>query len=136
MLDGMNDIMNAAKVSGASDTSEGGLLARQWAHYHEVHAARRNLAIHIATVPMFLAGTLAAVASPFVAWWLAPAGLVGMIAAVAAQGKGHAIEANPPLPFRSGAEAVGRIFFEQWFTFPRYVLTGRFARAWRASAQT
>ena len=113
------------------DDRASGLLAWQWALYAQGHRDRKNLIVHVLTVPFFLAGTLVLVASPLVAWWLAPLGLVGMVAAVASQGRGHAREATAPVAFRGAADVAARIFVEQWITFPRYVLTGRFSEAWR-----
>lgn len=113
--------------------AEPSLLARQAADYPRVHRSRRNLLLHAITNPVFLVGNVLAVLAPFFgAWWLALAGLVAMATAMIAQGIGHRGEVEPPLPFRSGAEAVARIFAEQWIAFPRFVRTGGFARAWRA----
>jgi len=70
-------------VMGANENRTGRLLAWQWSLYRDGHRERRNLAIHAAPVPLFLAGTCALVLSPFVG------------------------------------------------TFPRFVLSGGFAQAWR-----
>lgn len=61
-------------------------------------------------------------------------GVSAMALAMVAQGRGHAIEASPPIPFAGPADALGRIFLEQLVNFPRFVLTGGLAKAWRASA--
>ena len=60
--------------------------------------------------------------------------LAGVVVAVAAQGRGHKIEARPPAPFRSPLDVVARLLVEQLITFPRFVLSGGFARAWRGAA--
>jgi hypothetical protein len=109
-----------------------GLLAWQWSVYPQGHRARSNLLLHLSTEPLFVLGTLAVVASPFIAWQLAPAGLLAMLVTVVAQRSGHKQEASPPKPFRSVFDFLARFFVEQWVTFPRYVLSGRFAEAWRA----
>jgi hypothetical protein len=111
----------------------GGLLAWQWSLYPEGHRDRRNLAIHIATVPVFMLGTCLALAAPFAGWRAAVGGLLAMALAMALQGRGHRLETTGPAPFRGPADVLARIFVEQWFTFPRYVLSGGFARAWRAA---
>jgi hypothetical protein len=103
------------------------------ARYSAVHASRANLLLHAVTVPIFCAGTVAVLAAPFASAWLA-LGAVGMLAALAAQGRGHRAEPNRPAPFRGPGDFVARIFFEQWVTFPRYVLSGGFACAWRRRA--
>ena len=51
-----------------------------------------------------------------------------------AQGRTHRLERTAPSPFRGPGDVVARIFAEQWFTFPRFVASGGFARAWRASS--
>jgi hypothetical protein len=109
---------------------EGGLLEWQWSLYPDGHKDRTNLAIHIMSVPFFLSGTIAVLLAPL-GWWLALVGLVAMAGAVAAQGRGHAREATRPVPFRGPVDVVARLFFEQWVTFPRFVISGAFARAWR-----
>ncbi len=103
---------------------EGGLLRWQWSLYTDGHRDRRNLALHAATVPMFLAGTCTLAFHP-----LAGAGL--MLAALVAQGRGHKLEATAPVPFEGPLDVVKRFFAEQWITFPRFVLSGAFAKAWR-----
>jgi hypothetical protein len=49
------------------------------------------------------------------------------------QAGGHRLEASAPAPFRGPLDVVVRIFAEQWVTFPRYVVTGGFFRAFRAA---
>jgi hypothetical protein len=110
------------------------LLRWQWDGYPRYHQSRANLLLHIVVVPLFLAGNVALVAGLVrMSWVLAVAGLVAMIVSVALQGRGHRVEANPPEPFTSPAQAVGRIFFEQWITFPRFVLSGGWLRALRSA---
>ena len=108
-----------------------GLLAWQWSIYPAGHRAHVNLALHFATAPLFLLGTLAVVLSPLWTWRLAATGVFAMLVAVVAQRRGHQAEASPPRPFRGLGDFLARFFVEQWVTFPRYVLSGRFAHAWR-----
>jgi len=49
---------------------------------------------------------------------------------VVAQGRGHKLETTAPAPFRGPADVAARLFVEQWITFPRFVFSGQFARAW------
>ena len=118
--------------SNTGHERRGGLLAWQWSSYSLAHTDRRNLLIHALTVPLFIAGSALAAATPLVGW-LGLAGLVPMLAAVALQGSSHRGEHHPPAPFRSKLDLAARLFAEQWVTFPRFVLTGGFARAWRAA---
>jgi len=106
------------------------LLAWQWQLYTDGHRDRRNLLVHAATVPLFEAGTLLALASP---WLGAPAlgGLLLLPLAMALQGRGHRAEAVAPVPFAGPGDVLSRIFAEQLFTFPRFVLSGAIFRAWR-----
>ena len=107
------------------------LLSWQWKLYPEGHRDRRNLAIHLATQPLFFAGVVALVVSPFAGWWLALVGPAAMVLTVALQGRGHKMEKSAPAPFEGPLDVAKRLFFEQMITFPRYVLSGGFARAWR-----
>jgi hypothetical protein len=113
------------------DSRDEPLLAWQWRHYPENHRNRKNLLLHIVSVPMFLSGTLSVVAAFATLSWHGLFGLVAMGATVAIQGAGHRSETNPPIPFRGPLDAAMRLIVEQWVTFPRFVLTGGFARAWR-----
>ncbi len=117
-----------------------GLLATQWRQYSTAHRDRTNLAVHAVTQPVFLVGTCALLASPWAApgaWKLAVAGagLLAMLTAMAAQGRTHQREVGAPAPFRGPLDVAARILAEQWITFPRYVLSGAFARAWRAASR-
>jgi hypothetical protein len=117
----------------ATDTRPGGLLAWQWSLYRDGHRDRRNLAMHAATNPLFLAGTCALILSPILGAGAAIAGAAAMLVTVAAQGRGHAGEAARPVAFRGPGDFVARFFAEQWVTFPRFVLSGGFAAAWRGA---
>lgn len=108
-----------------------GLLARQFSGYPHAHADRRNLLIHAVSVPLFLVGNCAVLAAPFTRWWLALAGVALTAVAFAMQGRGHSFESGRPMPFSGPLNAVLRILAEQWITFPRFVLSGGFVRAWR-----
>jgi hypothetical protein len=107
------------------------LLESQWKNYETAHHDAKNLVIHAVTVPVFMAGTVTVAIAPFAAPALAAAGLAAMVAAMAAQGRGHRMEAEAPAPFRGPLDVIARIFAEQWITFPRFVLTGGFRRAFR-----
>jgi hypothetical protein len=119
-------------IQGMNDRTDG-LLTWQWNLYPDNHCARRNLLLHALTVPLFELGTVLLVASPFSSLWLVLPGVVAMVSAMALQGRGHRLELTAPVPFRGPFDVVARIFVEQWVTFPRFVLSGGFARAWRAT---
>ena len=107
------------------------LLAWQRAHYDDNHTLRRALILHALSVPLFWVGTLGILASPLAGWRSALGGLVSCAVAMAVQGRAHASEPVAPIPFASPLDAVARIVAEQWITFPRFVLDGGFAAAWR-----
>ena len=96
------------------------------------HADRTNLLVHVLTVPFFLAGTVAVLASPVLGPVWPASGLAGMVVAIDLQGRGHKRERVAPAPFRGPLDVVARLFVEQWVTFPRFVLSGGFAHAWRS----
>lgn len=110
---------------------EGGLLAWQFRNYPNGHRDRRNLALHVATAPLFIAGTCGVVLAPFTSPWLLGFAVAALALPLVVQGRGHRLEANPPAPFLGPGDFVVRLLVEQWVTFPRYVLSGGFSRAWR-----
>jgi hypothetical protein len=115
-------------------TRDDGLLAWQWSIYFVGHQERRNLAVHAFTAPVFILGTCALpLAALLRVPWLAGCGLGAMLATLALQGQTHKREKTPPAPFRGPLDVLARFFAEQWVTFPRYVLSGEFARAWSKS---
>jgi len=106
------------------------LLEWQWQGYPRYHGSRTNLLIHIVAVPLFLASNVALVFALLRgAPWVALAAGGGMLVSLALQGRGHRIETVPPEPFSGPGQAVARLFFEQWLTFPRFVLSGGWWRA-------
>jgi hypothetical protein len=110
------------------------LVAWQWEHYAEAHRDRRNLVVHVLTAPLFAAAVLLTPVAFALRHPLAGAAALALLFTVlAAQGRGHRLEAQPPLPFRSPLDVAARFFLEQVFTFPRFVLSGGFARAWRGA---
>ena len=106
------------------------LVAWQWSTYPQAHRSRRNLLLHLFSVPLFVVGSAGLVVSPLTHGWSA-LGAVGMVLALALQGRGHAGEAVRPIPFASPWDFLARFFVEQWVNFPRFVLSGGFAEAWK-----
>jgi hypothetical protein len=116
-----------------NDARTEGLVARQWKNYPQAHRNPRNLVVHVLTVPLFMAGTLALPLGLFWTPLASAAGFCSMLIAIGAQGRMHRHELGAPAPFKSPLEAAVRIFAEQWITFPRFVLSGGFARALRGT---
>ena len=50
---------------------------------------------------------------------------------LALQRHGHSLEAQASEPFSDRKDAVQRLVVEQFVTFPRFVLSGGWWRAWR-----
>lgn len=111
------------------------LLDWQWSDYADKHRHRTSLLIHIVAVPVVwwaavqafgaLMLLLLGVPGAFrMLFWAAV--LIGL--SLFAQARGHALEASPPEPFGSPAEALRRLVAEQFVTFPRFVLTGGWLR--------
>lgn len=108
------------------------LLRWQSEGYPRVHRSRVNLLIHIVVVPLFLAGNIGLVVALISrSLALGAVSLVAMVLSVALQGRGHRQEQVPPEPFTGPANAVSRILLEQWVTFPRFVISGKWLRAFR-----
>jgi uncharacterized membrane protein YGL010W len=104
----------------------------QWEGYPLYHRERKNLLIHIALVPLFLAGNVVLLAGiARVSWRASLAGLIATVVSFAAQGFGHGREANPSVPFTGFITSFARILLEQWIAFPRFVLSGGWLRAYR-----
>ena len=105
------------------------LLDWQWSDYAAKHRNRVNLLIHIFAVPAFELAVIALAASVFMhSGMLAIYALALLIVAFAAQGIGHRREREQPTPFAGPADTVTRILAEQFITFPRFVLTGKWLR--------
>jgi len=112
------------------------LLRWQWEGYPKYHQSRANLLIHIVAVPLFLVGTVMLVASALQPSVVLLAVAIGcIVVAVALQGRGHRLEPVPPEPFSGPLNFVSRLFFEQWVTFPRFVLSGGWGAALRKSRE-
>lgn len=104
--------------------------------YPHFHQDRLNLVLHIVAVPVFALAPLGVVGSLVAGQWLG-AMLFALlpVASLAVQGYGHKREANPPLPFEGPGNFAKRILTEQYVTFPRFVLSGAWARALRGKAR-
>ena len=109
-------------------------LTDQFGDYPRVHGNRTNLMIHAVAVPLFdlaVVGTLASVAAR--SWVGAVTGVAVAAIAFGAEGRGHGLERERPIPFSGPVNALTRIFAEQFITFPRFVLSGGWGRAYRAA---
>jgi hypothetical protein len=103
--------------------------------YPRFHQDRVNLLIHVVMVPVFVACAVGAAFCLVTGQWLAAGVLAaGPPLSMTVQGFGHRREPVPPLPFRGPGDFLTRILAEQFYKFPRFVLGGGCARAWRGSS--
>jgi len=110
------------------------LFRWQWDGYPQFHGNKTNLLIHIIAVPSFVLSFFNVLWSAInLAWQPLAFSLGGMMIAFMAQAVGHGQEKNPAIPFNGPLDAVTRIFAEQLFTFPRFVVSGGWWRAFRAA---
>ena len=108
------------------------LHAWQWRTYADNHRHPTNLLLHVRAVPLFVVAALTLVYGLF-SFGFRPLvlGLIGVAASLVLQAQGHKLEAVAPEPFASRKDAVSRLLVEQFITFPRFVLSGRWWRNWR-----
>jgi phage terminase small subunit len=57
-----------------------------------------------------------------------------MAISLVAQGRGHRDEPAAPEPFTGPGDFVSRFLVEQLVTFPRFVLSGGWRRAWSSAS--
>ena len=102
--------------------------------YGRFHKDRTNLLIHVAVVPLFVLGVVLAVWNGLEGRWAEMGASLALPAiSLGAQGYGHKREPNPPLPFDGPGDFVTRIFLEQFYRFPRFVLSGEWVRALKSA---
>lgn len=108
------------------------LLAWQWRGYAANHRNPTNLTLHIIAVPLFILSAVILLSGLFQLHLSNIAlGVIGIVASLAIQRRGHALEGQPPEPFADRQDAICRLLAEQFVTFPRFVLSGAWWRAWR-----
>ena len=108
------------------------LPAWQWRQYPHNHSNPTNLVLHLIAVPLFIVAFLLIVSGVFALSAASVAiGVIGLLAALGLQRHGHSLEQQVSEPFSDRADAVQRLLTEQFLTFPRFVLSGAWWRAWR-----
>ncbi|BAN49046.1 Mpo1-like protein [Metapseudomonas resinovorans] len=108
------------------------LHAWQWRSYSDNHQHPANLILHVLAVPLFILAAITLVYGLF-SFSFRPLvlGIIGIAASLALQARGHKLEAQQPEPFAGRRDAMGRLLVEQFVTFPRFLLSGRWWRNWR-----
>lgn len=104
----------------------------QWGIYETNHQSKTNLVIHIVAVPWFISALFSFVGA-FMSLHIGAAlfSVIIMALSLGVQAYGHGKETHQPAPFSSSFDAVSRILLEQCFTFPRFVVTGKWFVALR-----
>ncbi|MDB5980969.1 MAG: hypothetical protein JWQ69_1984 [Pseudomonas sp.] len=104
----------------------------QWRGYAANHQHPTNLVLHVIAVPLFIIAALLILDGLLELSFSSIAiGVIGLIAAMAFQRHGHSLEAQSPEPFSDRNDAIKRLLVEQFVTFPRFVLSGGWWRAWK-----
>ncbi|HBX54653.1 Mpo1-like protein [Pseudomonas sp. UBA2684] len=102
------------------------LRARQRQQYRANHTHPTNLLLHLMAVPLFIVASLLLLSGLWQMSFLPLVlGIIGLVAALALQAYGHRLEAHDK------RETWQRLLLEQFVTFPRFVLSGAWWRAWR-----
>ena len=102
-------------------------------HYARSHGDRVNLLIHVIAVPLFWVATALFFAGLFTLdLQRSTTGFAVLAVSLGLQGVGHHREALPPAPFQGPVDFVTRIFIEQFWRFPTFVLSGNWLKQWRA----
>lgn len=109
------------------------LVAWAWRETPPVHQNRKNLLLHLFAVPLFVTGHLLLVVGIFVTPWLLLAGVVSIAVSLRIQKYGHSLEHNPTIPFAGAHDFVRRIYAEQFCNYWRFLLSGRWYAAFKAS---
>jgi hypothetical protein len=108
----------------------------QWDGYVKYHSSRINLLIHIVAVPLFILGAvlflLTLVNFNLISVTIS---ILLMVASMGVQGFGHGKEKVPAVPFSGSIDTISRIFIEQLFNFPKFVISGEWYKALRRSSQ-
>jgi len=102
--------------------------------YRRLHGNRLNLLVHLLMVPQFIiacAGLLLAIALRHLELGI----LWGSVAllSIVGQNVSHLFERHPQEAYRGPADFIERWFVEQFYTFPRFVLSGEWWRAFKES---
>ncbi|RRV05164.1 DUF962 domain-containing protein [Pseudomonas sp. v388] len=104
----------------------------QWRHYADDHRHPANLVLHLIAVPMFILAVLLILDGLFSLSFTSIAiGVIGLIAALGFQRQGHRLEKQSAEPSSDRGDAIKRLLVEQFVTFPRFVLSGAWWRAWK-----
>ena len=104
------------------------------ATYENFHQNKKNLLIHILTVPVFILGNLSMAIALFQGELLLAVLSFGVaMAGLGIQAKSHRLEPNKVAPFLGALDFFKRIYTEQFITFPTYLISPEFRSHWKNS---
>ena len=107
----------------------GGVLAGPGRGFSRYPRERSTRLTHRMAGPAYIAATLATATQALQAQWFGAAvAFVFAAIAFAVQGVGHKRERTAPEPFSGAGDFAARMLAEQFITFPRFVLSGQWAR--------
>lgn len=110
------------------------LLEWQWSDYAAKHQHQTNLLLHIVAVPLFWFGCVELLLALYYgSTTLVVFAVAALATSLVAQGRGHRLEAEDPAPFEGALDFPTRFLAEQFVTFPRYVGSGGWWRALKAT---
>ncbi|WP_313519538.1 Mpo1-like protein [Pseudomonas sp.] len=103
--------------------------SRATADYAATHRHPTNLLLHLIAVPLFIVASLL-VLGGLLGSSLLPVvlGAIGLVAALTLQRQGHKLEEQEAA---TDQECLQELLLEQFVTFPRFILSGAWWRAWR-----
>lgn len=105
--------------------------AEYFHHYEECHHDQTNLALHMLALPLFIVACLVLVSALLNLDLLTLIlGGLGLSAALALLAQGHRFEAGADP--RHPENSLPHLLLEQFLTFPWFVLSGAWRRAWKA----
>ena len=109
------------------------LVSWAWRETSPVHTNATNLLIHLFAVPLFVLGNLLVVAGIAFDPWLLGAAVVCMIASLALQKVGHALEPVQVHPFTGPRDFLRRVYAEQFCNYWRFLFSGQWYASLKAS---
>ena len=109
-------------------------MAEDLDRYAASHRDRVNLLVHLLAVPLFSVATIVMLLALVEGQLrLGATGFALLAVSLGLQGIGHKREGMLPTPFQGPFDFLTRIAKEQFWRFPRFVLSGRWWANFRAA---
>jgi hypothetical protein len=111
----------------------GELVAWAWRETPPVHRSTGNLLIHIVAVPLFVLGHVLLLATFAAGPRSLAAGGACIVVSIVLQRLGHGMERQPVHSFGGPRDFLRRLYVEQFYNFWRFLLSGGWFAALKAS---